>query len=500
MASIDNDRPRFKGCNVLGPFSVRRISMATSEKVLKDVGRIERLSFSVLNEMSSAYSCTIRSLIPMYPLVMTPLGRAHPNYQKSSPGCLPSVRHNLHTSLVSLTHSSRLVYRCERILSRNLGMPKPDMSGFPAADVAAWNRHNQIPLEQIFAPTCNGGLEIGPRPPFLRGTVPGKAKPPPADGWSSLRPQEHSLFVTIRDSSPGPQTKAAYDMYEPQLRRAFAQAMANPPPRPLTRLQHQLYEALYQEVQRRGITLDATPGPITSVAQPPHAAQQIQHTRMFPGMLTQEELHGKQDKAREERAKLIAMARAAASPEAPRIRHQPNKAAPQVFNPDASTRVPAPSVPPAALWERKVQQIEDLDHKQRQIERDALAQKFAQEAQHRQYDTWQYDAQRAALEQHRQNFARAAAQANTDRQPESFHENDIRVVEWYSAGGPGARSQGPEDATWIEILKKVRSQPGCDAVARWPAAGASETSSRVAVVGKHKIGFIPKSMDLVADS
>lgn len=128
-----------------------------------------------------------------------------------------------------------------------------------ASDIAACNRQSSMPLEHVFAPTRNGGLELCPRPSPLRPLHPDKVK---------LIRGNHDESLGIAVLFPGPQTKEAHDRSEDHIRRALARATSNPPPRPMALFEHRRYEALAQDVKRRGIPLDQDRGPVTSRVPP----------------------------------------------------------------------------------------------------------------------------------------------------------------------------------------------------------------------------------------
>lgn len=386
------------------------------------------------------------------------------------------------------------------------------MSELSASDIEAWKRQSKTPLEHIFAPIRNGGIELGPRPPIYRQPYPDKAKPL-RDG--SLRILDEWLLSVVM--YPGPQTKEAYDFSENQIRQALVRAKANPPPKPMTLLQHEIFEALDQEVRRRAIVLEAIPGPTVSRApvsargnvvgqewRAPARRVHIKHKKhrdefdIIDSMLINENRRISWARGIHQRARL------------PTTQQQLQGAFLQ--EPGSSTTTSALTSEP--LSSHQLKRRGEIDRMQREVELNALKLRQAQSeryavqkkekvqsterlqspgslvldnpvqmAKNMQHDSGQYDAQRAALETLRLSLVKATASQSLGPCLGQVNEQHIKIIEWFTSGH-SLKFHGPTENEWVEILKEVRSQPGCDVVARWPPTEASDKPTTVLVVGK----------------
>lgn len=96
------------------------------------------------------------------------------------------------------------------------------------------------PLQEDLFPKQRDQLELGSGP-----TSPVEAP------WKELQPLERMVADAV--VYPGPQTKAEHEEKNMEVRRAYYMSKACPPARPLSKLQHQLYEALDIEADRRAL-------------------------------------------------------------------------------------------------------------------------------------------------------------------------------------------------------------------------------------------------------
>lgn len=97
-------------------------------------------------------------------------------------------------------------------------------------------------LQSVLSPTPASPLEL--EPTFS-----------PAKPSVTILPYERIMANAVMYS--GPLTKAQHEAKQNEVRRAHYTAKAYPPARPLTRLQHQLHQALAVEAERRGFSHDS---------------------------------------------------------------------------------------------------------------------------------------------------------------------------------------------------------------------------------------------------